>query len=325
MVSTHKLPLVSVVVLNWNRKRFVDPFMDSIALQTYPKDHLEVLFTDNASSDGSVEYIKKKYGDLPYLKIVENDKNYGYSKGNNLGIHRASGDYVLVCNNDLELEKNLIKELVAAASKNKAAATVAKLVYANRAGYINNAGSRLEPNSDWPIYEDGKDEKDTGQYEQIRGITAFCGACVLFSREFLHRVGLFDNKFFMYFEDGDLSWRGQKAGYKFFYAPKAVAYHEHTGTTKEGSSLFNHFVGRNRLLILTKNAAFKVLAKAWAKTLRDHLLLRLKHLYLALFRKYPRRQALREFTLSQKMIWAAVLMTPYALGKRYRIIKEDRL
>src|SRR3990167_10002367 len=137
MVSTHKLPLVSVVVLNWNRKRFVDPFMDSIALQTYPKDHLEVLFTDNASSDGSVEYIKKKYGDLPYLKIVENDKNYGYSKGNNLGIHQAKGDFVLVCNNDMKLEKNAVQELVDVASKNKAGATVAKLVYANKTGYIN--------------------------------------------------------------------------------------------------------------------------------------------------------------------------------------------
>src|SRR3989344_2775274 len=123
MAKLQELPFVSVVVLNWNRKRFVDPFMKTIIGQTYPKDRLEVLFTDNASSDGSVDYIKGQYGDLPYLKVVQNDKNYGYSKGNNLGIHRASGDYVLVCNNDLELEKNLIKELVAVASKNKVAAT----------------------------------------------------------------------------------------------------------------------------------------------------------------------------------------------------------
>lgn len=318
-------PLVSIVVLNWNRKRFIDPFMKSIVGQTYPKDRLEVLFTDNASSDGSVDYIRSKYGDLPYLKIVQNDKNYGYSKGNNLGIHQAKGDFVLVCNNDMKLEKNAVQELVDVASKNKAGATVTKLVYANKTGYINNAGSRLEPSSDWPIYEEGKDEKDKGQFDTVREISAFCGACVLLSRDFLHNVGLFDNKFFMYFEDGDLSWRGQKAGYKFFYAPKAIAYHEHTGTTKEGSPLFNHFVGRNRLLILTKNAGFRVLAKAWAKTLRDHLLLKITHIFLALIKKYPRRQALREFYLSQKMIWAAILMTPYALGKRYRIIKEDHL
>lgn len=317
--------LVSVVVLNWNRKRFIDPFMKTIISQSYPKDHLEVLFTDNASTDGSVEHIKSQYGDLPYLKVVQNDKNYGYSKGNNLGIHRAKGDFVLVCNNDLEFDKNLIKELLAIASETKAAATVPKLVYANKKGYINNAGSRLEPSSDWPVYEDGKDEKDIGQYEKVREISAFCGACVLFSRDFLQNVGLFDNKFFMYFEDGDLSWRGQKAGFKFYYTPKAIAYHEHTGTTKEGSPLFNHFVGRNRLLILTKNAAYKVLAKAWAKTLRDHLLLRLKRLYLALIKKYSKRQALREFILSQKMIWAAILLTPYALAKRYHIIKEDKL
>ncbi|MBI2591892.1 glycosyltransferase family 2 protein [Candidatus Saccharibacteria bacterium] len=325
MATANNHPLVSVVVLNWNRKKFVDPFMKTIMAQSYPKEKLEVLFTDNASSDGSVQYIKEKYGDLPYLKIVQNDKNYGYSKGNNLGIHRAKGDYVLVCNNDLQLEKNLIEDLVAVAKQKRAGATVPKLVYANKKGYLNNAGSRLEPTSDWPIYEDGKDEKDEGQYDKIREITAFCGACVLFSRQFLHKVGLFDPKFFMYFEDGDLSWRGQKAGFKFFYAPRAIAYHVHTGTTTEGSPIFNFFVGRNRILILTKNAEFKVIAKGWLKTWRDHLLLRLKRLFLAAVGRYPRRLALRELLASQRMIWGAIFMTPYALGKRFRIIKEDKL
>lgn len=325
MVQSKQLPLVSVVVLNWNRKKFVDPFMKTIIDQAYPKDRLEVLFTDNASSDGSVEYIKNKYGDLPYLKVVQNAQNYGYSKGNNLGMHQAKGDYVLVCNNDLQLEKDAVKEMVKVAEQKQAGAVVPKLVYANKKGYINNAGSRLEPNSDWPIYEDGKDEKDTGQYDEVREITAFCGACVLFSRKFLKNVGLFDSKFFMYFEDGDLSWRGQKAGYSFYYAPRAVALHEHTGTAKEGSPLFNHFVGRNRVLILTKNAGFRIITKAWLKTFRDHLLLRLKRLLLSIIGKYPKRQALREFMASQKMIWAAAIMTPYALGKRYHIIKEDKL
>lgn len=318
-------PLVSVVVLNWNGKRFVDPFMKAFEKLSYPAGKLELLFTDNDSHDGSVDYIKQKYGHLPYLKIVLNGHNYGYSKGNDLGIHQAKGDFVLVCNNDLELAPNLINELVTVAIKREAGATVPKLVYINKPGYINNAGSRLEPASDWPIYEEGKDEKDEGQYDEVREISAFCGACVLFSRQFLQKVGMFDRRFFMYFEDGDLSWRGQKAGFKFFYAPKAVAYHVHTGSSKEGSPLFNHFVGRNRILILTKNAGYIVIAKGWAKTLRDHFWLRLKHLGLSIFRKYPRRQALREFWLSQKTIWAAILLTPYALGKRYRIIKEDHL
>ena len=325
MAKSHELPFISVVVLNWNRKKFVDPFMKSITAQSYPKDRLEVLFTDNASDDGSVAYIKQKYGNLPYLKVIQNNKNYGYSKGNNLGIHQANGDYVLVCNNDLELKEDLLMELVAVAQEHNAAATVPKLVYIDPPGVINNAGSRLEPRNDWPIYEEGKDEKDKGQFNSVREISAFCGACVLFSRQFLTKVGLFDPRFFMYFEDGDLSWRGQKAGYKYFYTPKAVAYHVHTGTSTEGSPLFNYFVGRNRILILTKNAGLAVIAKGWAKTLRDHLLLRIKRLFLSISNKYPRRLALREFLASQKLIWGAIWMTPYALAKRLGIIPEDHL
>src|SRR3989344_6008259 len=111
-MASKKLPFVSVVVLNWNRKRFIDPFMKSMINQTYPKDRLELLFTDNGSSDGSMDYIKLKYAKLPYLKVVQNGKNYGYSKGNNLGMHQAKGDYVLVCNNDLQLDKNVVRELI---------------------------------------------------------------------------------------------------------------------------------------------------------------------------------------------------------------------
>lgn len=318
-------PLVSIVVLNWNRKRFIGPFMKTVINQTYPKDRLELLFTDNDSHDGSVQYIKDKYGDLPYLRVIQNEKNYGYSKGNNLGIRQAKGDYVLVCNNDLELDKSLVRELVSAAEKHNSSITTAKLMYLNKPGIINNAGSRLAPDSTWPTYEIGKDEKDQGQYDKDREITAFCGACVLIRRDFLQTVGMFDSKFFMYFEDGDLSWRGQKAGHKYYYAPKAIAYHFHTGSSAEGSPLFNHFVGRNRLLIMLKNARLKIFLRTCGVTLKDHVLVRLKNLYASLFGRYSKRQALNEFLRSQKMLWAALALSPYILLKRFGIISEDKL
>jgi len=319
------LPTVSVVVLNWNGKRFIDPFMKSLAAQTYPRERVELLFTDNGSTDDSVEYFNMHYGDNPGNKVVLNGANYGYAGGNNLGMLQASGEYVLICNNDLELKEDAIEQLVGTAQRHQADVTSAKLMYLNRPGVINNAGSRLDTTSDWPIHEIGINEEDHGQYEDDREITAFCGACILVRRDFLQTIGMFDKRFFLYFEDGDLSWRGQKAGKKFYYAAKAIAYHVHTGSSKEGSPTFNHYVGRNRLLILTKNGKLKPLAKAWAKTIRDQFLLRVKRLILAIRGKYPKRLALREFWLSQKMIWAAIVWTPYALGKRYHVIKEDHL
>lgn len=319
------LPLVSVVVLNWNGKRFVDPFMKTFLKQTYPKDRLELLFTDNGSTDGSAEYFEEKYGKHEFAKVVRTGKNYGYAGGNDLGMKEATGEYVMLCNNDLELHPDVIAELVKSAQKNKADVTAAKLMFLNKPGFINNAGSRLEPNSDWPIYEIGIEEKDTGQYDKDREITAFCGACILIRRDFLETVGIFDKTFFLYFEDGDLSWRGQTAGKKYFYAAKAIAYHFHTGSSGVGTPTFNHFVGRNRLLILAKNAKFRVLCKGIAKTLRDHLFLRVQRLVMAVFNKYPRRLALKEFKQSQKMLWAAFFLMPYAFCKRWGIIKEETL
>lgn len=286
---------------------------------------MELLFTDNNSSDDSLQYLNKKYGKLKNLVVIKNGKNYGYAEGNNRGIKRAKGDYILVCNNDLELNKNLVKELVKVATSKNSAATVPKLMFANKPGLINNAGSRLEPNSSWPVYEIGMEEKDSGQYEKVREITAFCGACVLFSREFLQNVGLFDPKFFMYFEDGDLSWRGQKAGYKYYFAPKAIARHIHAGSSKAGSPLFNHYVGRNRVLILAKNASWKVLAKGMLRTLYDHGWIRIRHVYMAIIGKFDPKLAYKELFLSVKMMFSIIIMLPYSLLKRYNILKEDRL
>jgi GT2 family glycosyltransferase len=319
------LPRISVVVLNWNGKKFIDPFISSFIKQKYPASRLELIFTDNNSSDDSVQYVNEVYGHMANLKIVQNKDNYGYAGGNNRGIKEATGDYVLICNNDLELDDSLIKELVKVAGSCKAAVTTPKLMFLNRRGVINNAGSRIESSNPWPIHEIGANEKDSGQYEEIREITAFCGACILVSRKFLENVGMFDEKFFMYFEDGDLSWRGQKAGFKYFYAPKAIAYHYHTGTSKEGSPLFNHYVGRNRLLILVKNARSDVVLKGIYVTLRDHLVGRLRNIVKALLGRGSAKHALHEFYLSQKMLWDFTRLLPYVLLKRWGILPEEKL
>jgi len=318
-------PLVSIVVLNWNGLRFIDDFMKGVQAQTYPENKIELLFTDNGSVDGSVAYFKKKYGKDSRFKVVLNGKNFGYSGGNNLGIKQSRGDYVLVANNDLELDKNAIVELVKSAQVHDADVAAAKLIYLNKPGIINNAGSRLDTRSVWPVYEIGANDKNSAKYSKDYQTSAFCGACFLARRDFLETVGLFDRHFFMYFEDGDLSWRGMKQNKKYYLSANAIALHVHTGSSKEGSPLFNHFVGRNRLLILTKNGSLLVLSKAWAKTFQDHFIFRLKRLWHSLKGDYPRKLALKEFWLSQKMIWAALLMTPYALAKRYHLINEERL
>lgn len=117
---------------------------------------------------------------------------------------------------------------------------------------INNVGSILIEGG-WGA-DRGFLERDTGQYDQPQDVFAWCGAGVLFRRSYLEDVGGFDDRFFMYYEDFDLSWRGRVRGWRYRYVPEAVLRHVHAATSVEGSPLFQHFVERNRLVMLLKNA-----------------------------------------------------------------------
>jgi GT2 family glycosyltransferase len=132
---------------------------------------------------------------------------------------------------------------------------------------INNVGSRLVKGG--YSGDRGFLEPDVGQYEEARDVFAWCGAGVLFRTEYLADVGLFDERFFMYYEDTDLSWRGRLRGWRYRYVPDAVMRHVHAATSVEGSAMFNHFVLRNRLVMLTKSAPASVVAGAVARDAKE--------------------------------------------------------
>jgi GT2 family glycosyltransferase len=125
---------------------------------------------------------------------------------------------------------------------------------------VNNAGSELVEGG-W-----GRDrgflQPDRGQFDEPAEVFAWCGAGVLFRTRYLEEVGLFDERFFMYYEDTDLAWRGRARGWRYRYVPDAVVRHLHAATSVEGSAMFNHFVERNRLLMLAKNAPPRYAASA---------------------------------------------------------------
>ncbi|GIU85355.1 MAG: hypothetical protein KatS3mg008_2130 [Acidimicrobiales bacterium] len=106
-------------------------------------------------------------------------------------------------------------------------------------------------------------ERDSEVYDEPADVFAWCGAAVLLSSRYLRSVGLFDERFFMYYEDTDLAWRGRARGFRYRYVPTSLVRHAHAATSVEGSPLFIHFVERNRLLMLTKNAPESLVAKAW--------------------------------------------------------------
>jgi len=117
---------------------------------------------------------------------------------------------------------------------------------------LNNVGSVLLP--DGHGADRGYLERDDGQFDEVEEVFAWCGAAVLLSRPYLERVGLFDERYFLYYEDFDLSWRGRAQGWRYLYVPDSVVRHVHSATSVEGSQLFQHYDARNRLLTLTRNA-----------------------------------------------------------------------
>jgi len=317
-------PFVSIIVLNWNGKRFVDGFFDTIAKQTYPQDKIEILFVDNGSTDDSVDYFESKH--IANARLIETGKNYGYSGGNNYGFREAVGEYIVVCNNDLELAPDWLEKLVAAAQQTQADIVVPKLVYAE-SKTINNAGSTLLPNSDWPNVERGMNQPvDDPEFNNQVEVTAFCGASPLFTRSFLHDVGLFDKHFFLYWEDGDLSWRGQKLNKRYVYAPESVAYHHTSGSSGgEQSPVFIYYVSRNRLLVLIKHASLKVVLKAFAKVGRDHVLYKIRDVWKATIHGSGRKPAAKALWLGIKILCGALWLTPIMLAKRWKLLREETI
>ena len=117
---------------------------------------------------------------------------------------------------------------------------------------INNVGSVVL--ADGHGADRGYLSPDDGRFDEVEEIFAWCGAAVLLSREYLEAVGLFEDRYFLYYEDFDLSWRGRAEGWRYLYVPASVVRHVHSASSVEGSRLFQHYDERNRLLTLTRNA-----------------------------------------------------------------------
>lgn len=198
------------------------------------------------------------------LEVLRSNYNAGFSGGHNLiyeKVQDMSFDYFLILNNDCVLDKNCLKNLIKGFEKNRNVGAVAPKIYFTK-GYEfhkshykeNERGNVLWYGGgymDWKNITSihmGVDEVDKGQYDSEKFIDFATGACLMLSKETLKKVGLFDEKYFLYFEDADLSQRILIAGFKLLYNPKAVAWHNNAGSSGSGSSLHDYYLTRNRLL-----------------------------------------------------------------------------
>jgi GT2 family glycosyltransferase len=221
--------LVSVIVVNYNRREFLLRCLASIGRQTYRP--VEVIVVDNGSSDGSVEVAREKFLDI---RLIINETNQLYCRAQNQGLEIARGDYILALNNDVVLKEDFLEQTVQAMESDDRIGTVSGKVLSLDGSSIDSAGQALA-RSRRPI-ERGYKQKDLGQFQRAEYVFGSGGAAALYRRQMIEEIKIdgefFDSSFEVFYEDLDVNWRAQNFGWKAFYQPRAVAWHVRGGTAK---------------------------------------------------------------------------------------------
>ncbi len=256
-------PRVSVVVINYNGRRYLDELLSSLRRQGY--DDFETLLVDNASQDDSVSYVRNNF---PWVQTLPQSQNLGFSKAGNLGVESACGEYVALLNTDLRLDPAWLGELVAAADRDPEIAAVAsKLLLYSRPGVLNGVGGCM--NRIGYTWDRGMFEEDQGQYDSGCEVLFASAGAALFRKSAFAGAGGFDEGLFMYHEDVDLCWRFWLLGHRVVTAPAAVAHHHFGGATQVSRSLlWRELMGeRHNIRALIKNYEFPNLVRALAELL----------------------------------------------------------
>ncbi len=218
---------LSIVIASFNTKKLTLESIGSI-YQSKPKVSFEIILVDNNSQDASCEAIKKKF---PQVILIENKTNLGFAKANNQGIKRAKGEYLLLLNSDTQVKKGVIDELVEFAEKTPNAGVVAPKLL-NENGSIQGSVFRL-PTIFRAIKQYWFGEKgllDKYVPEKEGAVEAAVMAAFLITPGVLKKIGLLDERYFMYFEDLDYCRRLKKEGLKIYYLPTAKVIHFHGGS-----------------------------------------------------------------------------------------------
>lgn len=235
-----KDPLVSIIIVNFNGGKVIEECLASIKKLTY--SNFETIIIDNASTDGTGKYA-----------TIKNKKNLGFAVANNQGAKLAKGKYILLLNNDTKVPPKLLNILVKRAEKSPKIGVIQPKIYImDNPQYLDNAGSFLTQIGFLRHW--GFQSKDSAEFGKEREIFSAKGACMLIRKDVIDQTGLFDESFFMYFEESDFCWRVWIAGYKIIFYPKIHIYHKVGFTTKRADVLIlNYHYYKNRITSLIKN------------------------------------------------------------------------
>ncbi len=271
-IELEREPLVYIIVLNYNNLKDTVETLESLEKLDY--ENFKVIVVDNASEKWILEEIKKRFK----VEFIENQENLGYAGGNNVGIKKALSDgaeYVFVLNNDVIVERDVLKKMVKEMIKFKECAACQPLVKYHGRNVIWSAGTKIFLG--YPrLYLKGKREAK-GVFEPPFGLA---GCAILFRAKALKEVGLFNEKLFLMHEETEWCIRAKKIGYKFLIVADAIVYHKVSATLGFLSEKYLYYVSRNWLIVARKlgNSFF-------VYSVVTEFLIRLPYYFLLLLKK----------------------------------------
>ncbi len=299
--------MVRVIIPNYNGSRYLRSCLESLRSQTY-RD-FQVVVVDDGSQDGSVGLIKMEF---PEVKVIGLKKNSGFSAAVNAGIRETGGKLVALLNNDVEADPGWLEALVSAADQHPWADFFAcKMLNFSKREILDGAGDAYLRFGG--AHRIGYGELDQGQYDEPREVLGACAGAALYRRTLFDSVGLFDEDFFAFLEDVDLSLRAQWAGSRCLYVPSARVYHVGGGTAAPRSPLSERLAAQNRWNVAVKNLPARLLMTSLAL------------MFLAEFYRMARSVQRGRGAPYFRGVLSALRLVPLMVTKRRHVLKGARI
>jgi GT2 family glycosyltransferase len=252
-------PLVSVVIVNWNHGDYLSNCLHALHNQEYAS--LEIFVVDNASTDGSVEWVRQNY---PAVNLIAFDQNRGFAYAFNEAVRVSHGPLILSLNPDVTVQPGFISAIITAfGSEDNIGMAAPKLLQALDPSRLDSTGLFVDRSR--RTVDRGQGEVDSGQFDDHQDVFGACGAAALYKRSMLEELQLesqcYDEDFFAYYEDADLAWRAQLMGWRCVYVPTAIGLHiRGYGDTlrkrRKKNAYGPRLALRNRYLMILKNDEF---------------------------------------------------------------------
>ncbi len=253
---------ISVIIPNWNGAHHLPVCLDSLQRQTYP--HVEIIVVDNGSRDESLDVLTH----YPGARTLALGENRGFTGACNAGFRAAQGDIQVLLNNDTEADSGWLEAVAAAFDAHPEVGLVAsKMLLFDQRDTFHTAGDYVTP--DGLAHNRGVWQKDEGQYDRAAYVFSACGGSAAYRQTMLDVIGLLDDDFFFSFEDVDLAWRAQLAGWRCLYVPDAIVYHKLKASGGGVTASFHD--GRNRIYTLVKNYPADLWRMYWRSVLGAQL------------------------------------------------------